>query len=101
MGKVEFQIMGHKIALIDHHDRICFHVLKDNSFEPNSLAHWASICAMGGDVLDVGGYTGLYTILACKSGAKATCIEPMPLNLQRIDENLKLNNIKTSDVLLI
>src|SRR5690242_2522539 len=93
MGQVSFEVMGHEVKLIDDGDRVVYHVLNGGSFEPNTLAHWAAICSNGGEVLDIGGYTGLFSILAAKAGARPVCIEPLPDNQQRIRQNFRLNDV--------
>lgn len=86
-------IFGKQVKLLSEDDRICCSVLNGKPFEPDSLANWAKICVRGGNVIDVGGYTGLYSILASLLGAKPYCIEPLPMNRHRIEHNKKLNGV--------
>lgn len=97
MGKVmQIQVGGVIVKLIEDGDRICGHINKGNTFEPESLAVWAELCRKapkGSYVIDVGGYTGLFSIAAALMGCKVICIEPMPLNVARIIENCRLNDV--------
>lgn len=94
MGKVMDISVGSVIVqLLEEGDRICAHINSGKSFEPDSLAAWAKMCSDGGTVIDVGGYTGLFSIAAAKMGCRVVCIEPMPLNAARIIENCRLNHV--------
>jgi FkbM family methyltransferase len=50
-----------------------------------------------GDFLDVGGNIGIYAVrvgrLLAQSGRRVYCFEPVPSNLQRIRQNVKLNQL--------
>jgi len=61
-------------------------------FEPESLPVWEKICSEpGAIVLDVGAYSGLFSIVAKKAGADVIAFEPMERNRIRFWENMKLN----------
>lgn len=88
------------VKMIVEHDRICIWVLgiEDKAkqgplpFEPESLPVWADICSVGGArVLDVGAYTGLYSLVARKAGAHVTAFEPLERNRRRFMENAAVN----------
>lgn len=94
MGKVmQFQIEDVNVNLIEDGDRICSHVASGKTFEPESLALWYKMCQKGGTVIDVGGYSGLFSLIAAKLGCRVICIEPMPINAVRIIENCRLNKV--------
>lgn len=94
MGKMmQFQVENVNVRLIEEGDRICSHVASGKTFEPESLALWWSMCRKKGTVIDVGGYSGLFSLIAAKLGCRVICFEPMPLNAARIIENCKLNNV--------
>lgn len=94
MGKVmHFKIQDVTVDLIAEDDRICDHVKNGYEFEPESLNVWYEICKSAGTVIDVGGYSGLFSILAAKLGCNVVCIEPMPLNAARILKNCRLNGV--------
>ena len=74
-----------------------FRLAKKNrllSFEPDSLYIWQKGCSAGGVAIDVGAYTGIYTITGILSGAdKMYSFEP---NLQIGDffrENVEKNRV--------
>lgn len=94
MGKVmDFKVGSVTVQLIEEGDRICGHVASGKLFEPESLNAWAKLCSKGGTVIDVGGYSGLFSIAAAKMGCRVICIEPMPINAVRIIENCRLNKV--------
>lgn len=97
MGKVmDFRVGGVIVSLLEDGDRICEHVKQGNSFEPESLIAWAELCRKfpkGSTVIDVGGYTGLFSIAAALMDCRVICIEPMPINAARILENCRLNGV--------
>jgi FkbM family methyltransferase len=44
--------------------------------------------------VDVGANIGAYTVLACGAkGARGLCFEPVPMTYQRLNDNLRLNNL--------
>ncbi len=83
------------LELIEDDDRICAHLRKSGVFEPDSLRTWHDLCLnnAGAQVLDVGGYSGLYTIVAALLGCHVTVVEPMPDQFRRIIENVALNGV--------
>lgn len=98
MDTVEIQ----GVKLITANDRICISVLgildKEKQgplpFEPETLPFWETLCCYkGAVVLDIGGYTGLYSLIAAQCGARAICFEPLERNRRRIQENADLNGV--------
>lgn len=83
------------VNLIDD-DRICDHVRRKGAFEPDTLKAWAKMCRKGSEVLDVGAYSGLFSIAAAKLGARPVAIEPLPTMVKRIRENAALNGVRVS-----
>jgi FkbM family methyltransferase len=88
------------VKLIIEFDRICISVLGilDKAsrgpmpFEPESLLVWEEVCSRpGARVLDIGAYTGLYSLIARKAGARVTAFEPLERNRQRFRDNAALN----------
>lgn len=63
------------------------------TFEPESLAAWAALCSEGGVVLDVGAYSGLFSIIAAKLGCVVVAFEPMPQHAKRCRDNFALNGV--------
>lgn len=80
------------VDLIDD-DRICIGIRTKKPFEPDTLERWAEVCENGGTVLDVGAYSGLFSIAAAKLGAKPIAIEPLPELQERIKKNAKINDV--------
>jgi FkbM family methyltransferase len=77
---------------------------KLNTWEPGSLAKWSQICSRSKTVLDIGGYSGIYSLLASKNGVnKIWTFEPNPFSAKRLRQNLRLNltqRIQVVDVAL-
>jgi len=82
-----------QITMIDAGDRQCIHIAKGDGFEPDSLKAWAALVKPGMVALDVGAYTGLYSIVAALRGAKAVALEPMPANRWRLGINADINEV--------
>jgi FkbM family methyltransferase len=81
------------VQLIEKDDTICSWLAAGNAFETDSLARWAEICAAGGMVLDIGAYTGLFSVVAAKQGCDVIAFEPMPMHFKRCRENFALNDV--------
>lgn len=84
------------VKMLAEGDRICASVLSGVPFEPDSLEKWGEVCRSGGTVLDIGAYTGLYSIKAALSGARPIAFEPLPFNRARMKANAALNRVKFS-----
>lgn len=91
-GIVEIQVGTIKVKLIDD-CRIAKHVLSGKQFEPESLAMWAGMCKPGKVALDIGAYSGLFSIAAARLGCIARAFEPMPNLQRRIAENAGINSV--------
>jgi FkbM family methyltransferase len=74
-------------------DRILDHVQTKGPFEPQTLHEWARITSEGGIVVDIGAYTGLFSISAALLGSAVIAFEPIPINLERLAANNLLNGI--------
>ncbi|RWC27858.1 MAG: FkbM family methyltransferase [Mesorhizobium sp.] len=80
--------------LIEQDDMICSENRSGNPYEVESLIRWAEICSVGGTAIDVGAYTGLYSIIAAKQGCRVIAFEPLPTHVARCQDNFRLNNVK-------
>lgn len=88
-----FAIDGLQIDLVEVHDRNVQH-LQVNGYEVESLVLWAKLVKPGAMALDVGAYTGIFSIIAAKRGAKVVAFEPMPANVWRLGVNAKRNKVR-------
>lgn len=77
-----------------HGDRIVSSIFGGKPFEPESLDAWERLCEPGATVLDVGAYTGLYSIVAAKRGCRVIAFEPLFANVARCRENLEDNRVE-------
>lgn len=81
-----------KVQLLDD-DRICQHIKAGHGFEPETLRTWAMLMRPHFYALDVGAYSGLFSIIAAKRGALPIAVEPLVELQQRIAENAQLNGV--------
>lgn len=92
-----------KFALLSNPNDDLFSLLRSNnlkSWEPGSLAIWTAICKKSTTVVDVGAYSGIYSILAVKNGVENVfSVEPNPKTRERLEQNLSLNQIESCTVL--
>lgn len=79
------------IRVIDTDDRMVIHIANGDGFEPQSLSAWANLVQRGRVALDIGAYTGLYSIVAAMRGADVWALEPMPANFWRLGVNCDIN----------
>lgn len=95
------------VKLIIENDRICISVLGildkaaqgPKPFEPASLPIWEKLCSQpGARVLDIGAYSGLYSLVAKKAGAHVIAFEPIQRNRLRFRENALLNGFHDLNV---
>jgi FkbM family methyltransferase len=84
---------GLQINLIDDEDRQVLHVKRGDGYEEASLVAWSKMVVPDLVALDIGAYTGLFSIIAAKRGAVAVALEPMPANRWRLDCNAKQNKV--------
>lgn len=86
-------MLVHGVLLIDRHDKVIEHQAKTGvPFESESIAAWRDACKSGGTAIDVGAYTGLYSLVAEKAGADSMmAFEPNPEVFNRLNENSELN----------
>ena len=77
---MRFNVGAAAVELREDGDRICAHIAAGKTFETDSLRVWAELCGQGGTVLDIGGYTGLFSISAALLGCMVIAFEPMPVN---------------------
>ena len=86
-----FEINGFCIDIIDDDDRMAIHMAAGDGYEHKSLQAWFNMVKRGRVALDVGAYTGLFSILAKMRGADVIAFEPMPANRWRLGINVARN----------
>lgn len=92
-GSVGIVAGGHTVLLKDD-DRIAQSVLGGKPFEPDTLDFFVHQCkkaALDEVFLDIGCYSGLFSILALKEGLTPIGFEPFPPNQAQIEWNMDLN----------
>lgn len=89
---VEHRVDGEFIRIFNG-CRIAAHISERGTFEPESLAAWHSIVKPGTIAIDVGAYSGIYSILAARWGATVMAFEPMPMLAERFARNCSLNGV--------
>lgn len=85
VGPVEVELLAD--------DRICQSIRTGKPFEPDTLDLWAKMCKPGEIVVDVGAYSGLFSIAAVKLGAIPFAIEPLPVMQARLRANAEINGV--------
>lgn len=88
-----FNIDGTEVDLIDDGDRQVSHINDCTGYEHDSLWAWARMVKPGRVAVDVGAYTGLFSIIAAKRGARVVAMEPMPANFERLLDNVDKNGV--------
>jgi len=94
MGVISFDVDGLRVPIIDTDDRMAIHLASGKGYEHETLCAWAAMIVPGTVALDIGAYTGLFSIIAAKRGARAVALEPMPANSFRLAVNADLNKVK-------
>lgn len=95
MGVTDFKAGDLRAVLVSEADRCVFHETEGKGYEPETRAAWAKALKGAQGVIDVGAYTGLYSILAAKAGANVLAFEPMPANEWRFGINAAMNGVKS------
>ncbi len=81
----------HGVDLIDQDDKVVDEYQRQGFFEPESMSAWTRFCQ--GTVIDVGAYTGIYSIAAAKAGANVVALEPNPEVYKRLIQNCIRNSV--------
>lgn len=81
--------------LCDRDDGIALRLLWKREFEPASLSIWRRLVTDADLVVDVGGHTGIYSIVAGLANPKASVhtFEPHEMNFGRLLLNLRANGL--------
>ncbi len=71
------------------------------NYERGPLLLWKRLSVKSQKIADVGGYAGIYGLLASKAnpGAKVFIFEPDLLNCRQIRENIKINQLTNIEVI--
>jgi len=69
--------------------------------EINDLNQFIKLLSPSSVVFDIGSNTGVYSILSAKTEPKSRifAIEPNPINLKRLEQNLSLNNLSNVQII--
>lgn len=96
-GTVKVNIEGKEILLFsncdDHCTRDLFYGLE---WEKNELEIWNILAEKSNTIFDIGANTGIYSVFSSKINplSKIYAFEPNPINIQRFEKNIELNNSK-------
>lgn len=72
---------------------------RKHGFEPHTRKLWRMLASRGKAMVDVGAYTGFYSILGATSGASSVyAFEPNPVAVKRLVRNLVNNRCDNVDV---
>lgn len=75
--------------------RVGAHVRKSGAFEPESLAAWVRLVKPRTAAIDVGAYSGVYSLFAQRCEAISVPIEPFPLNVLAYQRNARYNGFSS------
>jgi FkbM family methyltransferase len=69
-------------------------------YESQTTSLFYRLCRERLCVLDVGAYTGYFTLLACLANPenRVVCFEPVPANCERLRDNLRINGVSNVTV---
>jgi FkbM family methyltransferase len=83
-----------QVELLDDGDAIVRMTNNKKLWEPETRACWHSLRKEGELVIDVGAYTGIYSIASALMGSKVLAFEPHPTNFIRLKKNAAINSAK-------
>lgn len=87
--------VGGVLVELESSDRIVSERLdKGIAFEPETLEVFPSLLRLGSIFLDIGCYSGLFSIAAAKLGASPFGFEPMEENRRQIEVNMIRNEVR-------
>ena len=89
------------VELISEGDAIVRRLLNGKGWESETRAAWRSLVVKGKTVIDVGAYTGIYSIASALMGAHVVALEPHMGNYHRLCANVVRNNIEGVTVLAL
>lgn len=84
----------HEVELIEKNDSVVLAYQRHAYFEDESVTFIKSNLKEGETFIDIGAYSGLYSILAAKKGCKVIGFEPVPDIYKRFLDNIKLNRVR-------
>ena len=81
-----------------HH--VAYQLHRGNLFEPLILAAWKEKARTSRVIYDIGGFNGIYGMLAAKVNpdARVVIFEPDPHNARHIRENIRANNVPNCSI---
>ena len=94
MKNYQWTVAGLELEFVEAFDSIVRLLRTGKDFEPDTLERWADICGQGGTIVDVGCYTGLFSIIAAKKGCDVVAFEPMRRIFDRCLENFGINGVE-------
>jgi FkbM family methyltransferase len=90
----ELSVAGRTVAMFNG-CRVGAHVRSKGSFEPESLAAWIRVVKPRTAAIDVGAYTGVYSLFAQRCEAISIAIEPHWLNVLAYQRNARYNGFSS------
>jgi FkbM family methyltransferase len=74
----------------------------DNGIEPHLIEPWVKAARVAHVIYDIGGFNGIYGLLAAKANpaAKVVIFEPDEINAAHIRENIRINNLRNCELLV-
>ena len=83
-----------QVQLLDDGDAIVRMTNNRKLWEPDTRGYWRNLVKRETVVVDIGAYTGIYSIASAMMGAKVIAFEPHPANFQRLKLNAAINSVR-------
>ncbi len=101
-GKVKVEVSGTSFYMYSKcDDQITQQLYYGLEWETNELKVWNILAESAKTTLDIGANVGVYTILAklARPSAEVYSFEPNPVNFDRLNYNLSINNLSTDKLI--
>ena len=102
-GIVEVDVAGQRFRLAcDADDNLASALFYQRASEQSELRAWTELLPLDGStILDVGANTGVYSLLSARLRPESPVIavEPNPFNLKRLQQNVRLNQVESVEIL--
>lgn len=85
-------IHGVRMIAADCAISMCYR--RTGDYEPVSMAAWKAACGPGKVTIDIGAYTGIYSIVAAKLKSTVIAFEPNPSAFRRLLKHSTMNSAK-------
>jgi len=93
-GTITIPVGKVAVELLCAGDAIARMTANSKAWEPETRSIWHTLINEGEGVIDVGAYTGVYSIASAMLGARVLALEPHPVNYVRLRDNAAINSTR-------